>query len=114
MTCIPCSHLFSFQKEKDVAVLREKEMAFRADMAEAARQLCRMAEARSQELDTKLQQCMVERDELQRKVEEAHSAAGVYSRSKPPISPIGSIHCCTIRHSIPQYAVTKRYNNTGI
>ena len=85
MTGIPWSCLLYIQKEKDVAVLREKEMAFRADMADAARQVCRMAEARSQDLEAKLQQCMVDRDELQRRLEEANSAAGVHTALIPPM-----------------------------
>ena len=85
MTGIPWSCLLYIQKEKDVAVLREKEMAFRADMADAARQVCRMAEARSQDLEAKLQQCMVDRDELQWRLEEAHSAAGVHTALILPI-----------------------------
>eukprot|EP00271_Cylindrocystis_brebissonii_P013892 TRINITY_DN3440_c0_g1_i2.p1 TRINITY_DN3440_c0_g1~~TRINITY_DN3440_c0_g1_i2.p1 ORF type:complete len:864 (+),score=221.59 TRINITY_DN3440_c0_g1_i2:160-2751(+) len=64
------------QRERDGAVLREKEAVFKADTADALRRSCVLADSRAKELEVKLQQCMAERDGIQRLLEETHAAAG--------------------------------------
>lgn len=64
------------QRERDMISMREKESMFKAEAGEAAGRACQLAEARAHDLEAKLQQCMVERDSLQRRLEEAHQVAG--------------------------------------
>lgn len=55
---------------------REKEVLLKAEAGEAARRANAIAEARATELETKLRECMADRDNLQFRSEEAEQSAG--------------------------------------
>lgn len=65
------------QKDRDVAVLHEKEFFHKLDIAEGARRVSAIAESRMGELEGQLQQCMAERDNLQLRLEEKLHAQGL-------------------------------------
>eukprot|EP00897_Mesotaenium_endlicherianum_P006224 jgi/Mesen1/562/ME000105S10733 len=68
--------LEQLQRERDLAILREKEMQFKAEAGDAARRACQIADARGDDLESKLRQCVADKDKLQQRLEEAHQAAG--------------------------------------
>lgn len=55
---------------------REKEVFLKAEAGEAARRANAIADARAAELEAKLQECMVDRDTLQFRLEEANQSSG--------------------------------------
>jgi len=55
---------------------REKEVLLKAEAGEAARKANAIADARAAELETKLQECMADRDNLQFRLEEANQSSG--------------------------------------
>jgi E3 ubiquitin-protein ligase BRE1 len=55
---------------------REKEVVLKAEAGEAARRASAIADARATELETKLQECMADRDTLQFRLEEASQSSG--------------------------------------
>lgn len=55
---------------------REKEVLLKAEAGEAARRANAIADARAAELETKLQECMADRDTLQFRLEEASQSSG--------------------------------------
>eukprot|EP00245_Coleochaete_scutata_P016025 TRINITY_DN7342_c0_g1_i1.p1 TRINITY_DN7342_c0_g1~~TRINITY_DN7342_c0_g1_i1.p1 ORF type:complete len:972 (+),score=239.12 TRINITY_DN7342_c0_g1_i1:12-2927(+) len=63
-------------RERDLAILREKEMHFRAEAGDAAKRANAMLESRTTELELKLQECMASRDSLRLELEESALATG--------------------------------------
>lgn len=55
---------------------REKEVILKAEAGEAARRASAIADARTADLESKLQQCMTDRDNLQLRLDEANQASG--------------------------------------
>ena len=66
----------SGQREKDGVAVREKELVMRAEAGDAARRACQVAEGRVETLESRLQQCTRERDELRERVEDLQKAQG--------------------------------------
>ncbi|CAM6087903.1 unnamed protein product [Calypogeia fissa] len=64
------------RKDRDTAVLHEKEIFHKLEIAEGARRVSAVAESRIGELEGQLQQCMAERDNLQLRLEEKVHAQG--------------------------------------
>ncbi|KAG0581595.1 hypothetical protein KC19_4G263900 [Ceratodon purpureus] len=64
------------QSERDAMTRREKEVLLKAEAGEAARRASAIADARAAELETKLQECMADRDTLQFRLEEAGQSSG--------------------------------------
>lgn len=55
---------------------REKEVLLKAEAGEAARKASAIADARAAEIETKLQECLADRDVLQFRLEEVGQSSG--------------------------------------
>ncbi|KAG0630974.1 hypothetical protein M758_1G217700 [Ceratodon purpureus] len=64
------------QSERDAMSRREKEVLLKAEAGEAARRASAIADARAADLETKLQECMTDRDTLQLRLEDATQSSG--------------------------------------
>lgn len=64
------------QSERDAMSRREKEVLLKAEAGEAARRASAIADARAAELESKLQECMTDRDALQLRLEDATQSSG--------------------------------------
>lgn len=60
----------SLQADRSHGIRREKELEIKAESVEAARNAIDVAESRIQELELKLQKCMIEKNDLEIKMEE--------------------------------------------
>ena len=60
--------------------MKEKELVMRAEAGDAARRACQVAEGRVESLESRLQQCTRERDELRQRVEDLQKAQGGFGR----------------------------------
>jgi len=66
----------SLQAERDSLIRREKEMCLKVESAEIARRVAANADARITDLETKLQECMAERNNLEIRLEEVVQESG--------------------------------------
>lgn len=66
----------SLQADRTHAVRKEKDLSSKAESADAARNVIQDSEARIEELERQLQQCIIERNDLEAKVEEAEQDSG--------------------------------------
>jgi len=69
------------QSERDAISRREKEVLLKAEAGEAARRASAIADARAAELESKLQECMTERDTLQFRLEDTTQSSGKIVKS---------------------------------
>lgn len=61
-------------------IRREKELGAKADSADAARNAIIISNAKIEELELQLQKCIVERNEIEIKLEEAVQDSGKFIR----------------------------------
>nr|DAD42139.1 TPA_asm: hypothetical protein HUJ06_000369 [Nelumbo nucifera] len=66
----------SLQADRTYILRREKELTAKAESADAARNAINTAESRIQELELQLQKCIIERNDLEIKLEEAEQDSG--------------------------------------
>eukprot|EP01018_Ginkgo_biloba_P005014 Gb_28646 [translate_table: standard] len=66
----------SLQAERDNALRREKEMNLKVESSDAARRAAAIADARIADLESKLQECIAERNEFEIRLEEALQESG--------------------------------------
>ncbi|XP_024390952.1 E3 ubiquitin-protein ligase BRE1-like 2 [Physcomitrium patens] len=64
------------QSDRDAMSRREKEVLLKAEAGEAARKASAIADARAAEIETKLQECLADRDVLQFRLEEVGQSSG--------------------------------------
>lgn len=69
---------FNAQGERISLLRREKEAILKAEAGDAARRACILSDARADDLELKLQQCMSDCDTLQLRVTDAAQASGVF------------------------------------
>ncbi|XP_077240995.1 histone mono-ubiquitination 2 isoform X2 [Tasmannia lanceolata] len=66
----------SLQADKNYVLRREKELSVKGELADAARSAVTDAEVRIEELQLQLQKCIIERNDLELKLEEAEQDSG--------------------------------------
>ncbi|GLU19552.1 hypothetical protein SLE2022_357980 [Rubroshorea leprosula] len=66
----------ALQADRSLVMRREKELNVKAELADAARNTIHNSDSRVEELETQLQKCIMERNDLEIKMEEAIQDAG--------------------------------------